>query len=288
MADLLPPRESGLHRRVGLRRRLYLACRACVARIPSACGLCQGAASGGSLCQFCKAAVLRSVSANMPRCPVCFLALPAGAECADCSRHAPAFDRIIAAFDYAPPGDLLIHYLKAGRRFTSAAMLSGLLADAVRHAAPALPEHAILVPVPASRASILARGFNPAAEIARGLASIWNMECRPGLLRRAQEGTRQTHLGRRERASSVQYLYDCPSRVDGAVIAVVDDVMTTGSTLNSIALQFKAAGAAAVHGVVLARTPYANAEPAPVPVPVPVPVPASVPASIPVPDAADQ
>ena len=47
-------------------------------------------------------------------------------------------------------------------------------------------------------------------------------------------------------------------RVDGAVIAVVDDVMTTGRTLHSIALQFKAAGAAAVYGLVLARTPYAN------------------------------
>ncbi|PLC48907.1 competence protein ComF [Pollutimonas subterranea] len=165
----------------------------------------------------------------------------------------------MAAFDYAPPGDLLIHNLKAGRRFTSAAMLVGLLAQTVRTAAPALPANAILVPVPASKASILARGFNPAAEIARGLASELNMACRPGLLRRAREGGRQTHLTRRERAGSVQHLYDCPSRVDGAVIAVVDDVLTTGSTLHRIAQQFKSAGAAAVYGLVVARTPYSGA-----------------------------
>lgn len=256
MADLIPSREFGRHRSVGLRRRLYLAGRACLDRIPSACGLCRGNARGGGLCRFCTTAVLHSIRAGVPRCPVCCLALGVHAACADCARHVPAFDRIIAAFDYAPPGDLLIHYLKAGRRFTSAGMLSRLLADAVRHASPALPGNAILVPVPASRASVLDRGFNPAAEIARGLARKLNMHCQPGLLRRVQEGSRQTHLSRLERAGSTHHLYACPARVDGAVIAVVDDVLTTGSTLHSIAQQFKAAGAAQVHGLVLARTPY--------------------------------
>lgn len=190
------------------------------------------------------------------RCAVCCLAMDARGACPDCSRLAPAFDRVLAAFDYAPPGDLLIHQLKAGGRFTSAGMLAAMLADAVAAAVPALPREAILVPVPASRSAILRRGFNPAAELARCLATQLQLSCRPELLLRVREGVKQTHLGRAERASSARRLYYCPRKVEGAHIAVVDDVLTTGSTLNSIALAFKAAGAASVIGLVLARTPY--------------------------------
>ncbi|WP_353153309.1 ComF family protein [Pollutimonas bauzanensis] len=258
MADLPVLREPARYPRVGLRHRFYLACQAGIALVPTSCVLCQGRAKGGSLCVFCHAAVMRSMLDGRPRCLACCLALDAAMQCPDCVQRLPAFDRVIAAFDYAAPGDLLIHYLKAGRRFTSAAMLAGLLAQAVRHATLALPDDAILVPVPASRASIRERGFNPAAEVARCLARQLGMACRPGLLLRAQEGRRQTHLGRIERVSSSLALYSCPMRVDGAAIVVVDDVMTTGSTLHSIAQVLKAAGAASVCGLVLARTPYVS------------------------------
>jgi ComF family protein len=237
-------------------RRLGGLLRSCVRRIPTACGLCGGRSQGGLLCGYCHRATIRSMASGMPRCAVCCLALDTGGSCPDCSRLAPAFDRILAAFDYAPPGDLLIHQLKAARNFTSAGMLAAMLADAVAVAAPALPEGTILVPVPASRSAILRRGFNPAAEIARSLATQLQLPCRPALLMRVREGVGQTRLGRAQRVSSTRLLYYCPQGVEGSHIAVVDDVLTTGSTLNSIALAFKAAGAASVTGLVLARTPY--------------------------------
>ncbi|SHI27164.1 ComF family protein [Pollutimonas bauzanensis] len=257
MADLPALRELARHLSMSLGGRLAAACRAGIAQVPGACALCQGRARGG-LCGFCHAAVLRSMAGGLPRCPVCCLALDGRQPCPDCAPRPPAFDRAIAAFDYAPPGDLLIHYLKTGRRFTSAGMLAGLLADAARRAAPPLPGHAILVPVPASRASIMERGFNPAAEVARCLSRQLGLAYRPELLLRAREGRRQTRLKRRERASGVRSLYACPRPVPGAAIAVVDDVLTTGSTLHSIAQEFRAAGAASVCGLVLARTPAAR------------------------------
>ncbi len=205
---------------------------------------------------YCHRAAIASMASGAARCAVCCLAMDAQGACPDCSRLAPAFDRVLAAFDYAPPGDLLIHQFKVGRRFTSAGMLAAMLADVAAAAVPALQRGTILVPVPASRSAILRRGFNPAAELARCLAAHLQLSCRPALLQRVREGVKQTHLGRAERASSARLLYYCPRRVEGAHIAVVDDVLTTGSTLNSIALAFKAAGAASVIGLVLARTPY--------------------------------
>ncbi len=256
MADLPALRESTRHLFQVLGRRARRAFRAGIDHVPTACLLCQGKAKGGGLCVFCRESVLRSMGSALPRCPTCCLALNAASQCPDCALRVPAFDRVIAAFDYAPPADLLIHQLKAGKRFSSAGMLAGLLADAADRAMPALPGNTILVPVPANRASIIQRGFNPAAEIARCLSGRLDFPCRPELLLRAREGRRQTHLKRAERAGSAQSLYTCPRPVTGAAIAVVDDVLTTGSTLHSIAREFRAAGAASVYGLVLARTPF--------------------------------
>ncbi|MCI2809780.1 ComF family protein [Eoetvoesiella caeni] len=234
-------------------RRHY---RAALGKIPSNCPLCADAAQGAELCLACAQDVVASMRGGHPRCPVCRLQLDQGGGCPDCARQAPDFHRVVAAFDYAGLGELLIGQFKAGRHFSHARFLAGMLEREVRHIGSPLPRHTILVPVPASRASIVQRGFNPAAELARYLAPCLALRRRPGLLVRSQEGGRQTHLGRTQRARQAPGLYRCTARVDGATIAVVDDVLTTGSTLNGIARQFRAAGAAEVWGLVLARTPY--------------------------------
>lgn len=245
-------RRLGRSRSLAFRRRYE----ACLKLIPTACPLCLGPAGGGRLCPGCLADVTRSMRQTGPRCPVCSLALDRPHFCPDCQACEPAFERVIAAFDYAEPGNALIRLFKTGRRFGNARMLAELLAHAVGAARPALAHRTILVPVPASRAAIARRGFNPAAEVARWLAWQLQLEYRPDLLLRPYEGAQQARLTRHQRAQNPQHLYRCPKRVDQAVIAVVDDVLTTGSTLHSIAGQFKAAGAASVCGLVIARTPY--------------------------------
>jgi ComF family protein len=218
--------------------------------------LCHARAHGGALCALCVDELTDGMRSAAQRCAVCCLALDSHGICPDCAQHAPAFDRIVAAFDYAGSGELLIHYLKAQRRFVLADPLASFLQQAVRRAMPDLPSNAIVACVPASRASIVRRGFNPAGEVARRLAKRLDLQHRPGLICRTHDGVKQARLTRRERVRSVRQLYRCTQRLDGRVVAVVDDVMTTGSTLDSIAHELKASGAVAVYGFVLARTPY--------------------------------
>ncbi|MBF6618335.1 ComF family protein [Pollutimonas thiosulfatoxidans] len=236
--------------------RLRKQWRRVLASVPAHCVLCGNSASGGALCTYCEHAVTRSMRQATPRCRLCALALDGAGSCPDCALRTPSFDHVVAAFDYAAPGDLLVHQLKVDRRYGHANMLACLLADALRRAGSIGPAATILVPVPASPAALRKRGFNPAAEVARCLAAELQWPCRPRLLTRTREGRKQTHLARAERVHSARHLYHCPQQLQGASVAVVDDVLTTGSTLHSIAQVLKQAGAATVTGLVLARTPY--------------------------------
>lgn len=223
--------------------------------VPSQCPLCEASCRGGGLCPRCHQMITTGMRKGPPRCVRCCLQLDADGSCPDCVAVRPAFDGIIAAFDYAEPADLLIHRLKVARRFTDVPMLGGLLADQVRHAWPDRPADLVLVPVPASNQAIRQRGFNPAAEVARTLARSLRCHCRPQILRREHEGRKQATLGREARMMATARLYQVAQDVSGARIAVVDDVMTTGSTMHSIARMLKRSGALSVHGLVLARTP---------------------------------
>ena len=113
----------------------------------------------------------------------------------------------------------------------------------------------VVTAVPSSRKSLVQRGYNPAAEIGRALARRLNLEWHPGFLERVEEGLQQKHLGRKARREQAERLYRCPVSVSGIRVLVVDDVMTTGSTLSAIADALIQQGAAEVCAAVVARTP---------------------------------
>lgn len=234
--------------------------RRAVRSLPADCPLCGLPARGGDLCPGCAGDLRASADDAPARCGHCWLALPrAGMACPDCAARAPAFARAVAAFDYAPPLDGLVLALKNGMRLGSAGLLGRMLADAARARAD-LPVLAALVPVPASRASLRRRGFNPAAEIARTLGVALDVPVRPQWLVRTRESGKQSQLGRTDRRRGADGLYRCPQSLPPAWVAVVDDVMTTGSTLHAAATALKDAGAAGVIGLVVARTPYIASE----------------------------
>lgn len=221
--------------------------------LPMPCALCGMTTRGAGLCRLCHDMV-QGKQGNGVRCARCALVLHPQETCPDCLVTLGSFDRVIAAFDYDAPASLLIHRLKAQRRFTDVPLLTNLLANAIASAWPDLPVNLRLVPVPASARSIRQRGFNPAADVARLLARRLKMAYRPSLVRRVTDGVKQATLGREARLMATARLYHLAGNVQGAHIAIVDDVLTTGSTMHSIARMLKRGGAASVHGLVLART----------------------------------
>jgi len=195
-----------------------------------------------------------------PRCRCCALPLGTRLRCPDCAARRPAFDGVIAGFDYAASGETLIRQFKMAQQWYIAPALAALLAQAVRSSTPPLPDHTVLVAIPARAASIRQRGFNPAAELARALGQQLGLRYEPAWLLRQHEGARQTHAARPQRLDATRHDFVCPRPVPHPVIAVVDDVMTTGSTLHYAAHTLRQAGAKQVWGLALARTPLPSAD----------------------------
>lgn len=211
------------------------------------CFLCHGSASTGLLCVACAADLPRL---DGERCPRCALASPANAVCGRCLARPPHFDGTIAVLAYGFPADVLVHALKFRGQLAVAGLLAQLLSERVARAA-----HVdCVMPVPISRNRLRDRGYNQALEIARHLAHATGIALAPELCRRVRDTPAQTDLPWAERATNVRGAFQCAGAVSGAHVAVLDDVMTTGATLEEIAATLKRAGAASVVNWVAVRT----------------------------------
>ena len=207
------------------------------------CYLCHGA-SRDLVCADCTAELPR-LGAEV--CPRCALASPGGALCGRCLADPPFFDATAAALWYRFPTDVLVQALKFRGELALAGFLAKILGEKLAGEKPD-----VVVPVPLSAARLRERGFNQAAEIARRLAS-GRLELE--LCERSRDGRAQMELPFAERQRNVRNAFAVRRALDGATVAVVDDVMTTGATLGEIARTLKAAGAARVVNWVVARTP---------------------------------
>ena len=203
------------------------------------CFLCRGAARG-VLCEDCDAELPRLAQ---PLCPRCALASPGGALCGRCLAEPPHYDATVAALAYEFPADVLIHALKFRGELALAPFLGSLLPKERLEAD-------VVMAMPLSSERLRERGFNQAVEIARALGRPLDL----GLCTKTRSTPAQTNLPWSERRRNVRGAFACGRALAGAAVAVVDDVMTTGATLDEIAKTLKAAGAARVTNWVVART----------------------------------
>lgn len=226
----------------------------------TACPLCNGPAPIGRLCAGCTHDVQYSMRHYPWRCARCALALPANVPCPDCDDQTPAVQNVVAAFDYVAPADSLVLRFKNARQFQLATIFAALAVDAIQwghaqHATPPWPSTTPLVPIPGSHRSLQRRGFNPAGEFAIRLGRLLKMPVLHSLLYREPARLKQSTLNRLQRRANTAHVYYCARNASLPCVVLVDDVLTTGSTLNAAARALKAAGVQKVFAVVIARTP---------------------------------
>ena len=224
--------------------------------LPRACLLCGASAGAAPFCGACRGDLPWH---RLPQCPQCATPTPGGAVCGACLRHPPAFDRTRAALAYAFPLDRLIPRLKYHGQLAIAPALGDCLADAVEDAPR--PDRLIAMPLHPTR--IRARGFNHAGEIARALTQRLGVPLDAANCRRVRDTPPQTGLKHDDRRRNLRGAFACTDAVRGLRIALIDDVMTTGTSLDELAKTLKRAGAASVESWVVARTlPAGDAPPA--------------------------
>jgi ComF family protein len=219
--------------------------------VKNRCALCGGGASDNGLCGPCREDLPWLPAA---RCPSCALPTPGGALCGVCLRSPPAHDGVACAVAYEFPVDALVRALKYHGRLAAARPLAGILARALTR--EPLPD--IVVPLPLTDARLLERGYNQAAEIARLLHGPWQTATGLAILGRAGHPQPQASLALDARRRNVKGTFECVGNVAGLRIALLDDVMTSGATLDEAARVLKRAGATSVRGWVVARTPRAS------------------------------
>lgn len=168
--------------------------------------------------------------------------------CGECLTSPPHFDGTLALWLYEFPCDRLVQALKYRARLALAPFF------ARSFAARPLPVVDLVVPMPLHPDRLAQRGFNQAVEIARSLAKRSRLVLPPRGARRVRDTTAQAELPYEERAKNVRRAFACDLDLSGKSIAVVDDVMTTGATLNELARVLKRAGAARVENLVIARS----------------------------------
>ncbi|HET9679300.1 MAG TPA: ComF family protein [Gammaproteobacteria bacterium] len=202
---------------------------------PPYCLLCRGPARDQALCDACHA----DLPWQQHTCPCCALPLNQTAvACGTCLQQPPPFDRAIAPLHSAWPLDRLLTKFKFSHRLSHGRLLARLLAQHISQ--PQLPD--AIVPVPLHDTRLRQRGFNQAAELARGLGQQLGLPVLNNACFRQRETDSQSSLSATARRQNMHRAFVVKGKLTGH-LAIVDDVMTTGSTVAELAKALKQAGA---------------------------------------------
>ncbi len=233
----------------------------CQADLPYDCCLCREPEPSGSLCESC----YRLLPLNVQRCGAC--AIPHLTEmsvstlCTACTSAPPPYRRATVPLIYAFPADYMISQFKYAGDVAMGRVLGEILGDAlVADLARSSDSPEIIVPVPQSPEKLSKRGFNQAAELSRFVSIATGLPVVGGLLIRsnARQYTSGSHQRQRSRSARLklnQQGFDCTQKLAQRVL-LIDDVMTTGTTLSAATRALHDAGVKVVDVAAVARTPF--------------------------------
>jgi len=229
---------------------------------PALCPVCTATLAERRRDPLCGACWDRIARITPPCCDRCGLPWPASARlslsvtatgppvCDACQVEPPGWDWARAGAEYEGVVRDAIHALKFRGKRALARPLAQLIGE---QWPPLARDVAALVPVPLGRPRERERGFNQAALVAERLAPDLGVAVRPRWLARLRDTQPQSDLGAGERRANVRGAFEARAEVAGRHVVVVDDVMTTGATLAECARALRAAGAARIGVVAVAR-----------------------------------
>ncbi len=219
-----------------------------------ACVLCGAEAAGSRLCADCVALLEHSG----PACARCAEPLPMATPlCGKCLQRPPAFDAAWAGFIYRAPFDHLVQRLKFNDALSVGRALAPIWSAALRARlqAPDAIQPQALIPIPLHRSRLRQRGYNQAFELARDLGAELELPVLPQALLRTRATAPMPGLDLPTRRRNIRGAFGLGQAALPQRVALIDDVMTSGSTLNEAAKTLKRAGVERVEVWVLARRP---------------------------------
>ncbi|KVD88949.1 competence protein ComF [Burkholderia sp. ABCPW 14] len=228
------------------------------AALPNRCALC-GNLSHRTICDCCDSAHWNEARL---RCPRCALPLPGARgpggvmryRCGACAESSPPFDATLALADYRAPLDSLAVDLKFRAQLALGRELGERLARLAADALDGAPPLDVIAPVPLARRRLVERGYNQAWTIARPLARMLKVRADATLAARVTDTAPQSRLAFDARRANVAAAFEIARPVAGLHVGIVDDVMTSGATLDALARKLKEAGARRVTNFVALRT----------------------------------
>jgi ComF family protein len=207
--------------------------------------LCGAATGNPGWCDDC-ATTLPLHAVN--HCPVCALPTLHGNICGHCLQHPPHFVRTVAAYNYQFPLDKLVQSFKYGNKFHLSRQLAQTLAEKIEH----MPDCLIAMPLHAQR--LQERGYNQSLLLAQQLGRHLRLPVLPLACRRIRNTPFQSALPWKARSRNLHNAFQCSAEVNAKHVAIVDDVMTTGASVDALAKALLQAGAREISVWVVART----------------------------------
>ena len=232
--------------------------------LPSPCACCDNSIiairPALGLCSTC---LSRWPARTEGRCCHCGRAVTGVADdqfrCGDCYGSEKPYQRLIIGWNYLPPVSDTVQAFKFGRLEFIGKQLTDLLWEHLSERERVfLYRHDLVTCVPLSWSRHLVRGYNQSEVVARRLAKTLNLPYRP-LLRRKRGAKPQSSLARKHRRKNIRGAFSArPRKVAARSVLLVDDVATTGTTLEEASNTLRYCGASTVNCLAVARTPHPN------------------------------
>jgi len=223
---------------------------------PPVCALCAGKTQANEyLCEPCEAKAMRIVAPFCQQCSEPFQgAIATAFTCANCARRKIYFDAAVAAYRGRGIVRQIIHDFKYGRQVHLRHLVARWLCAAFDDERLRGRHFDIIVPVPLHPTRLRERGFNQAGLLTELLSTRISIRCKR-VLKRIRYTTTQTALDRAERIENLHNAFRLRKNADvrGLHVLLIDDVLTTGSTLSECARVLKRAGAISVYAATAAR-----------------------------------